>query len=181
MSCMSRGAAAGPQLETIGWLDALFAEQGIDYWLFGGWAVDFHVGRVTRPHADVDLAVWAHDRNRIGTLLEAQGWIHAPEPGEDGYTGYERGDTRIELAFLARDQAGTIHTPILDGRGDWPAGSFGDDRAEVDGVVARVVGLASLLEDKSGPRADPAVATKDRADVEVLRSLRAAGSPSAEG
>jgi hypothetical protein len=23
-------------------------------------------------------------------LLEAQGWEHAPEPGEDGYTGYER-------------------------------------------------------------------------------------------
>jgi hypothetical protein len=27
------------------------------YWLFGGWAVDFHAGRVTRDHADIDLAV----------------------------------------------------------------------------------------------------------------------------
>ena len=172
---MSGNASARAQLGTIAWLDAQFAGQGIDYWLFGGWAVDFHAGRVTRRHADVDLAVWAADLDRIRTLLEAEGWTSAPEPGEDGYTGYERRDVRIELAFLARDAAGAIHTPLADGRGDWPAGSFGDEHAEVDGVVARVVGLASLLGDKSGPRADPAVAAKDRADVEVLRSLGAEG------
>jgi hypothetical protein len=175
MSRMNGGAAARTQLETIRWLDSEFAGRGIDYWLFGGWAVDFHAGRVTRRHADVDLAVWAADLDRIRTLLEAQGWTHAPELGEEGYTGFERGGTRIELAFLARDQAGVIHTPLVDGRGDWPPASFGDDHAEVAGVIARVVGLASLLEDKSGPRADPAVAAKDRADVELLRSLGARG------
>jgi hypothetical protein len=42
----------------------------------------------------------------------------------------------------------------------------------VDGVRARVVGLASLIEDKSGPRHDPAVLAKDRADVALLTSLR---------
>jgi hypothetical protein len=175
MSRVSGDATARAQLRTIGWLDAQLAEQGIDYWLFGGWAVDFHAGRTTRQHADVDLAVWVADLDRISALLEAQGWTHAPQPGEDGYTGYERGDTRIELAFLARDQAGGIHTPLADGRGDWPAGSFGDERAEVDGVAARVVGLMSLVEDKSGPRSDPAVAAKDRGDVELLRSLLAEG------
>ena len=51
-------------------------------------------------------------------------------------------------------------------------GSFGDTQAEVDGVLARVVGLASLIEDKSGPRHDPAVLAKDRADVALLTSLR---------
>jgi hypothetical protein len=172
---MSGDAAAEAQLRTIGWLHSLFAEQDIDYWLFGGWAVDFHAGRVTRPHADVDLAVWAADLGRIRTLLEADGWAHAPEPGEDGYTGYERGGTRLELAFLARDEAGAISTPLADGQGAWPVGSFGDDQAQVDGVVARVVGLASLVEDKSGPRGDPAVAAKDRGDVALLRSLLAEG------
>lgn len=52
---------ASRQLQTIGWLNALFAERGIDCWLFGGWAVDFHAGRVTRHHDDVDLAVWQSD------------------------------------------------------------------------------------------------------------------------
>jgi hypothetical protein len=169
---MTTDGRAAAQLQTIGWLQALFAAHGIDYWLFGGWAVDFHVGRVTRDHTDVDVAVWQADFDRIRVLLEAQGWVHAPEPGEDGYTGYERGDIRLELAFLACDEAGTVYTPLVEGRGVWPVGSFGDTQAEVDGVRARVVGLASLIEDKSGPRHDPAVLAKDRADVALLTSLR---------
>jgi hypothetical protein len=77
---MTTHGRAATQLHTIGWLQTLFAAQGIDYWLFGGWAVDFHVGRVTRDHADVDFAVWQADLDRIRVLLEAQGWEHAPEP-----------------------------------------------------------------------------------------------------
>ncbi len=175
MAAMSAGAGPVSQLRTISWLHTLVAEEGIQYWLFGGWAVDFHAGRVTRNHADIDVAVWAQDLHRIRTLLEAEGWIHAPEPQEDGYTGYEHGDTRLELAFLARDDEGLVHTPLREGRGNWPAGSFGEEQAELAGVVARVVGLTSLIEDKSGPRLDPAVARKDRSDVAVLTSLRTGG------
>jgi hypothetical protein len=163
------------QLQTIGWLHALLTRHGIEYWLFGGWAVDFHAGRVTRDHADVDIAVWHADLDRMRTLCEEEGWTPAPEPGEDGYTGFERNGTRLEVAFLARDEAGTVHTPLTEGRGEWPPDSFGEDLAEVDGVVARVVGLAALITDKSGPRLDPAAAAKDRADVEVLTSRSAGG------
>jgi hypothetical protein len=158
------------QLQTIGWLHAHFTEQGIDYWLFGGWAVDFHAGRVTRQHEDVDVAVWQADLPRIWTDLEANGWTHAPQEGEDGYTGFERDGLRLELAFLASDEAGT-YTPLADGRGEWPPGSFAGAEAEVGGVRARVVGLDALIEDKGGPRADPAVLAKDRADHAVLTGL----------
>jgi hypothetical protein len=168
---MTTGETASAQLQTIGWLHTALDEQGIDYWLFGGWAVDFHAGRVTRHHDDVDLAVWRSDLDRVRGLLEAQGWAHAPELGEQGYTGYERDDVRVELAYLARDDTGTIYTPLSDGRGDWPPGSFGDAIGEVSGVHARVVSLASLVEDKSGSRDDPAATAKDRADVELLTSL----------
>jgi hypothetical protein len=95
-----------------------------------------------------------------------------PTAHDEGYTGYERRDTRLELAFLAYDDAGTVYAPLADGRGDWPVGSFGDTRAEVNDVRARVVGLESLIEDKSGPRHDPAVLAEDRADVALLTSLR---------
>jgi hypothetical protein len=170
---MSLDGRSASQLQTIGWLNTIFGGQEIDYWLFGGWAVDFHASRVTRDHEDVDIAVWHADLGRISALLQAHGWVHAPEPGEDGYTGYERGEIRLELAFLACDETGTVFTPVAHGRGDWPVGSFGDTRAQVDGVRARVVGLTSLIEDKSGPRNDPAVIAKDRADVAVLTSLHA--------
>jgi hypothetical protein len=82
------------QLAALARIGALFRDDGIDFWLFGGWAVDFHAGSVTRAHHDVDLAVWQTDHPRIATLLEADGWAHAPEAGEDGYTAYERGGRR---------------------------------------------------------------------------------------
>jgi hypothetical protein len=107
----------------------------------------------------------------IAMLLETQGWVHATEPGEDGYTDYERRGIRLEIAFLAYDEAGTIHTPLAHGRAEWPSGSFGDTQGEVDGVRAHVVGLASLIEDKGGVRDDPAVFAKDRGDLALLIGL----------
>jgi hypothetical protein len=172
---MTAGPRAARQLRTISGLDRLFSEHHLDYWLFGGWAVDFHAGRVTRDHEDIDLAVWHADLDRLRVLLDGAGWGHAPVPGEDGYTGYERGGDRLELAFLARDEAGLPYTPLAQGRGDWPSGSFGNARAEVAGVRARVVGLAALIEDKAGARDDAAVAAKDRADLAVLTSLAGGG------
>jgi len=72
------------QLEALGRLDELFTRHGIEYWTFGGWAVDLHAGAISRPHNDVDLAVWLRDRDRIAALLTDGGWEHAPEEGEDG-------------------------------------------------------------------------------------------------
>jgi Aminoglycoside-2''-adenylyltransferase len=175
MGAMTTADRAAAQLQTMVWLHQLFSEQDIDYWLFGGWAVDFHAGRVTRAHEDVDVAVWHADLDRIRGLLEARGWVHAPDLGEDGYTGYERRGIRLEFAFLVCDDAGTPYTPLAQGRGEWLSGSFGDAQAQVEGVWARVVGLASLIEDKAGPRDDAAVRAKDRADVAVLTSLPTSG------
>ena len=160
--------AAEAQLATIGWLQAVLAARGTDHWVFGGWAVELHLGRTSRDHADVDVAIWAADRAAVEALLFDGGWAHTPEAGEDGYTAYTRGGVRVELAFLERAGDGTVYTPLANGRGSWPAGSFGDEEGEVDGVRSRVVGLASLVEDKSGPRADPVALAKDRADVGLL-------------
>ena len=76
--------------------------EDIPYSLFGGWAVDFHIGRITRAHADIDIAVWAHDQPRLAALLISTTWRHRPDPDEDGYTCYQRGNLRLEVAFIAR-------------------------------------------------------------------------------
>ena len=90
------------QLAALAGVHELLTRNGIEYWLFGGWAVDFYAGTVTRPHDDVDVAVWLADQERIAALLTREGWAHAPEPGEDGGTGYERQGVRLELTFLVR-------------------------------------------------------------------------------
>jgi hypothetical protein len=159
------------QLAALAQLHQALEQQGIPYWLFGGWAVDFHAGSVTRPHDDLDVSVWLGDHDRIAELLAADGWNHAPEEGEDGYTGYERRGVRLEVAFLARDDAGHVYTPLRDGRAAWPGDGFENDVAELRGVRARVMSLPALRADKSEARDDPRVAAKDRADSAVLRRL----------
>ena len=56
---------AKSQLALIGLLSRICREESVDWWLRGGWAVDFFVGRVTRDHHDIDVFAWARDRGRL--------------------------------------------------------------------------------------------------------------------
>jgi hypothetical protein len=163
------------QLAALSRVHSLFEQQGIEYWLFGGWAVDFHVGAVTRSHEDIDIAIWLKDRPAIAGLLEAAEWRHTPDEGEDGYTTYTRDGVRLDLAFLERDDDGgdeaLVYTPLRAGRVSWPHGAFGTDVLELRGARARVVTLGALRADKSELHDDPAVNAKDRADLAALGRL----------
>jgi len=132
------------QLAALARVSSQLDANGIDYWLFGGWAVDFYAGEVTRPHSDVDLTVWRDDLPRIVALLEEDGWRHAAEEDEDGGTGYERDGVRLELTYLVRDEDGRICIPLQQGLMPWPEGAFGDDVGELDGVRARLIGRHAL-------------------------------------
>ena len=110
---------------------------------------------MTRPHDDVDIAVWLEDLPRIVELLEADGWRHAPDEDEDGGTGYERDGVRLELTYLARD-GDEVFTPLREGRGTWSPDALGPDVRELDGVRARLIALEALRRGKSKARDDPA-------------------------
>jgi aminoglycoside-2''-adenylyltransferase len=145
---------------------------GFDYWLFGGWAVDFHLGTVTREHDDIDLAMWLHDAEAVRSLLQAHAWQHKPLPDEDGGTGYERGPVRVELTYLTSDDTGRISIPLRDGDALWSEEPLGNEVRELLGVRARVIPLALLRAGKSSPRHDHDEAAKDRADFQSLSRLR---------
>jgi hypothetical protein len=156
------------QLSSLGEVAALLERAGLEYWLFGGWAVDFHAGRVTRPHDDVDFAVWADDADRIANLLRVSGWSHAPEPDEDGGTGYERDGVRVELTFLVRDGEGRTCIRLRAGAFPFAGGAFGAEVLELDGTRCRVVDRAALVAMKSDGRGDPDDDAKDASDVATL-------------
>jgi hypothetical protein len=132
------------QLAALARVSAQLAADGIDYWLFGGWAADFYAGEVTRPHSDVDLAIWRDDLERIVELLQQDGWRHAPDEDEDGGTGFERDGVRLELTYLVRDGDRQICIPLQRGLVRWPEKAFGDDVGELDGVRARLIGRHAL-------------------------------------
>lgn len=160
---------ASQHLGALTWVDVLFERYGIEYWLFGGWAVDFLAGAVTRPHDDIDIAVWAKDAPNIFALLEERGWMRVSE--QDGYTVYEHAGVRLEIAFLARDGEGIVYTPLQVGRAFWPQDSFGNDIAELGGRRMRVISLAALKSEKSDSYGDPEVAAKNEADLQTLARI----------
>ena len=137
------GAGSAGQLSALREVTAQLDREQIAYWLFGGWGVDFHAGRITRLHDDVDLAVWLEDVRRIVELLVGSGWSHAPEPDEDGGTGYERDGARLELTYLVRRPDGRVVIPLRDFEAVWRDGAFGDERRSFEGVSARVVDVAA--------------------------------------
>jgi Aminoglycoside-2''-adenylyltransferase len=159
------------QLSALARVSVLLDDAGIAYWLFGGWAVDFYVGSVTRAHDDLDMAVWLADLPRIAELLQDDGWRHAPLDDEDGGTGYERGAVRLEFTYLVRDGDGRIFTPLRAGRAPWSDDALGDDVGELRGVRSRLVALAPLVRSKSSHREDSEEAAKDRADFRRLSRL----------
>ncbi len=165
------GAGASGQLAALARVSALLEQERIAWWLFGGWAVDFHAGRITRLHDDVDLAVWLDDVARIEALLVTDGWVHAPEPDEDGGTGYECDGVRLELTYLARNADDRVVIPLKDREAPWPDETLGDRELSLRGVTARVIELSALTKSKSSSRDEPGDAPKDEADMETLSGL----------
>jgi hypothetical protein len=75
-------------------------------WLFGGVAVDFLIGRWSRPHKDIDLHAYADSRGRVSGDLEALGF----RTSNDGWlTHWALGDRpwRLEVVFLERTEPNT--------------------------------------------------------------------------
>ena len=166
-----RRTLAGRQLRALGDVTASLNAAALEHWLFGGWAGDFHAGRITRPHSDVDLAIWLADMPRIDGVLRDAGWAHAPDPEEDGGTGYERDGVRLELTHLVRAEDGRVVTPLREAEAAWPEGAFGAEERELHGVHVPLLDLAALTNGKSSPRDDPDEGATDRADYDVLTGL----------
>jgi hypothetical protein len=138
------------QLAALAQVTELLDQRGFDYWLFGGWAVDFHVGEVTREHSDIDLAVWLHEADALAALLRAHGWEHKPDPEEDGGTGYEREGVRLELTYIVSDDKGRVFVPLRNGPVVWSEEPLGSEIRDLRRVRARVVALPLLRAGEHG-------------------------------
>jgi len=160
------------QLDAINHIHEVLEHLEIPYWLFGGWAVDFYAGRVTREHSDIDIAIWLSDLDRTRRAFEEDRWEVAGISEEEGLLQLRKLTLCLDVTYVERDAAtGAVYTPLPTGRGTWADSAFGDDLAELCGVRAHVVGLESLVSDKSEDRSDPITRSKDRADLAILQSL----------
>jgi hypothetical protein len=54
---------------------------GVSWWVAGGWAIDLFLGRATRAHADLDIAMLRRDQGALAAL-ERDGWdLHVAADG----------------------------------------------------------------------------------------------------
>lgn len=63
----------------------LFEENGIEVHVDGGWGIDALLGRQTRPHVDLDIAVQHKDVSKSRELLEARGYKDVENPDTSTY------------------------------------------------------------------------------------------------
>src|SRR5215212_7783878 len=97
-------------LHVINDMTIALAEASIDHWLFGGWAIDFHLGRITRLHADIDLIIWSHERAGLSAVLQMHAFQSMASPTRE-HLYFEKAGQRIEVSFIEYNQLGEIITP----------------------------------------------------------------------
>jgi hypothetical protein len=165
---------ASEQIEAIASLDAALGSARIEYWLFGGWAVDYWVGRVTREHDDIDAAAWRRDYDAIKQALGDVGWRHTPVEKEVVGTRYTWGNAEVEFTFVEARDDGAVVIPIPEHEVVWTTEPFGEERRVLNGVGARTIPLDLLRGGKQMTRDAPDEAAKDRADVQALGAVRKA-------
>jgi hypothetical protein len=100
--------------EILATLRELAAGVSTPLWLFGGVAVDFLVGRWTRPHGDIDLNALAVHRDRLteelarlGYFTEDHGWLTQ--------WFHQTTERRLEIVFLEHDTDGRTTLVIREG------------------------------------------------------------------
>jgi len=119
---------------------------GIKIWIDGGWGVDALLGKQTRPHGDLDIAVEKKYVAQIRELLEAQ-----------GYKDVIKDDTS-EWNFVLGDDHGRqidVHAFVFDDQGNvkegikYPAGSL-SGTGVIDGHAVNCISPEHMVKFHTG-------------------------------
>jgi lincosamide nucleotidyltransferase A/C/D/E len=138
----------------------LLERNGIEVTVDGGWCVDALLGRQTRPHLDLDIAIPARDRRAIRECLTAAGFVETETPD------------RWEHNFVMQDdrlRRVDVHSYVLDERGNNAGGVAYEGRhltgtGTIGGRPVRCVPVDVLIEFHLGYELDAG----DYADVLAL-------------
>ena len=133
------------QLEVLREIDDILSRERARYWLRGGWAIDFLLGRVTRPHADLDLVTWQRHRRRIERALIDAGFQVDRELAVQ--TDLVKDEQDVTFVYLERSGDCSI---VAHGVPEWiwQPEALPERRYCLHGVRARVVSPEHMLEDQ---------------------------------
>ena len=127
--------------ELLGGMDAR-------WWIAGGWALDLHLGRQTRPHHDIDVLVLREELPAVRERL--RGWdLHAADPPG---TGVLRPWPEHELLPAALHDIWCRPTPASP----WALQLMVDDTDGADWIYRRDHRIRRPVAELHGPASTPA-------------------------
>jgi lincosamide nucleotidyltransferase A/C/D/E len=137
----------------------LLAARGIKVWVDGGFCVDALVGRATREHSDLDIAVKRQDADALRAALANDGFSELPRPDSSPWS-FVLGDGRrnVDVHVFAYDESGKNVYGI-----EYPFGCL-TGSGELDGVEVSCVAPEWMFRFKTAY----APTMKDIADVTAL-------------
>jgi hypothetical protein len=147
---------------------------GVEWWLYGGWVVDFLYGSITREHSDIEIFIWEQDAASARDALTNAGFLAPPGLHPDEGQPFLKEGVEINATYLRTNGYGTIVTP---GRwADWPwlRGSFDGPPACLGETEVPVISAAAQLDMKLRFPEHPHGAAwreKDHHDIRVLREI----------
>jgi hypothetical protein len=162
------------QLDIIREISDALTCAGVHHWLFGGWAVDFAVGDMTRQHRDVDFVVWEEDLPRITELLRFLGYRARSSKHPNHQLNWEKSETEVQINLITKTTEGAIISPGTFSDWPWFEGSFGNHRGRIGDVDVPIVSPAGQLESKENFSKHPAgqpLRAKDLHDIKQLQTL----------
>lgn len=157
------------QLEILREVGGLFEQIGESFWLRGGWAIDFRVGRVLREHDDLDLVAMSSARQPLAERLRAAGFESTVVNAKQ--TDYLKNGVDVQLLYLNDAEDGSL-VPAGIPEWLWMSDCLDPQLRELHGVRARSLTARQLLAEKldyeriGRPKRD-----KDAASKELLRRM----------
>lgn len=171
------------QLALIAEFVSLSEAASTECWLRGGWALDFFVGRVTRPHEDIDLFIWAEDVATLLPILGRKGFREIGGPPPEQQRNLVKDGEELHVTLFERNELGIVTAGGRWADHPWPEGMLCGPMAQIGGVRCRVISPDAQLYAKTEvPHAlSHAPRDRDHADIALLREALAENAGNRDG
>ncbi|WP_042162171.1 nucleotidyltransferase domain-containing protein [Paenibacillus gorillae] len=157
------------QLKLLSEISTLCATVDCRFWLRGGWAIDFLLGNVTRPHDDIDLITWIQNREELECALAEAGYEQTPvkEQFHGRQSDFRKDDVDITFGYITNTNDGSIIMNDLP-EWVWRDDSLLQQSFMLNGSSAQVLHPRQLLEEKEVYKK---IGRKPRLKDEVSRNI----------
>ncbi|MCC2684009.1 MAG: hydrolase [Paenibacillaceae bacterium] len=157
------------QLQILGEISAILAALHVRFWLRGGWAIDFLLGRITRKHADIDLVAWVRHQGRIEKALMEAGFERTPISSSQ--TDFCKDGVDLQFCYLTRTEEGAIH-PEGKSQWIWRPDALPLRLRIFQGLSARTMNPRQLLQEKEDyKRIGRPTRAKDLQSAKLLKEI----------